>query len=414
MTSEYFTVKTDIEGMNFIANKETGKWVLAKEFDDEIKQKISSPFVKKPFQGAGKIVLNMGRQCNFNCVYCLVGELKDQTFNLTEKVGKKVIDEVSQLDKDERHIVFHGSEPMMNYSLIKKLVEYNKQRDEKVTFSMQSNGSLFNETNLNFLVSNNVGIGVSLDGIAKHQNYARPYRDGPPSYVDVKDNLLKIKNLQGNISAITVVTKDNVSDLVEIVESFENLGLESVLLSPVSPIKNSSLVPNLQKLTSNMQNVLDRFIEKETNGEKTVKIRNLRDYLRNFFRPKTTSNCLQCGSGLKQPILAIDYDGSIFPCDFFWEKESYKIGNIFDMSLKDAINSNKNLRVYKDINNIKECSPCDWKRFCGGGCPGGAVAYKNTIESKSIYCEYNKNMFEYIARKIPDIHSNQLIGHFIS
>jgi uncharacterized protein len=415
MNPEYFIIKTDFSEVNFIANKETGKWVLANTFDEKVRQKISCAFVKRQFQGFGKIVLNMGRECNFDCIYCLVGDLKNQKFKLTEKVGKKVVEIVSQLDPDERHIVFHGSEPMFSYDLIKELIQYNKEQcGDKVSFSIQSNGSLFNEANLEFLVDNNVGIGISLDGLENHQNYARPYRNSSHSYLDVKKNLLKVKKIQGDISTITVVTKHNVSDLVKIVESYEHLGLKSVLFVPVSPKRDTSLVPDLNELTRNMQNVLERFVEKEINKEKTVKIRNLRDYLRNFFRPKTTSNCLQCGSGYKQPIIAIDYDGSIYPCDYFWGKELYRIGNIFDMPLKSATNSNKNFRVYRDVDNIRECSRCIWKRFCGGGCPGGTEAFKYTIESKSIYCKYNKNMLKYIAKKIPEIHSKGLIRHFIS
>lgn len=414
MNEEIFIIKSDLEEINFIGNRETGKWVLGKKLDSEIRENISTPFSKEPCKGVGKIVLNMGRECNFNCTYCLVGDSKQESLKLEGAVGKKVLDRVFEFS-EERHIVFHGSEPMMNYGLIQELIEYNQEKNYGISFSIQSNGTLFNKDNLNFLIKNRVGVGVSLDGNAIHQNLNRPYKNNKDSYEDVIKSMLEVKSIQGNISTITVITKENVSDLEEIVESYESLGLESVLFAPVSPITDESLVPDKKLLAKNMKQILDRYIHNEEEGIPTIRIRNLRDYLRIFFRPKTTSNCLQCGSGETQPILAVDCDGSIYPCDFFWGNKEYLIGNISDMPFSEALSSDKNMRVYRDVQEIEPCASfCDWKRFCGGGCPGATASYKNTLIKNSFYCDYNKEMFNYIAKKIPVLHSKKLIRHLIS
>ena len=83
------------------------------------------------------------------------------------------------------------------------------------------------------------------------------------------------------------------------------------------------------------------------------------------------------------PLLAIDIDGSIYPCDYFWKNTDFKIGNIFEMSLDEASESKNNFRNYRNVENIEECGICDWKRFCGRGCPGGSETQKNRTDIKS-------------------------------
>ncbi|MBU3896709.1 MAG: radical SAM protein [Nanoarchaeota archaeon] len=408
-----YSIQTETEHVCFVLNRETGRWVITSRFDKEVRRKISKPFVKRPFIGTYLIALNMGRYCNFNCKYCLVGDLKSYNKLLDEEVALIALDRIMELDPFDRHLVFHGSEPMLSFPLLKRLVSHAKRLDYNIQFSIQTNGSLFDDTNLLFLVNNNVGIGISFDGLPIHQDTTRPLKDGSPTYHKVLKNIIKVKKHQGNLSIITVVTKYNVNDLSDIIEHYEQLGIDSVLFCPVTPINDMSLKPDIDDLVLNMTKILDRYIEKTISGERTIRIDNLKHYLRNFFRPKTTSNCIQCGACQKHPLLAIDIDGSIYPCDYLWGNSNYKIGNIVEMSLKDALNSSRNYRCYRDVNNISHCVSCSWKLFCGGGCPGGSLALGGKLEESSIYCDYNRAMFTYVAKRIPFFHFTRLLPKFL-
>ncbi len=412
MESKFF-VKTDVEGINFVADRENGKWVITNKFDEKVKESLSGSFSSKPFSMVEMVALNMGRECNFDCVYCLVRDLKENTKQLTEEVGLKILEELSELPLKDRKLVFHGSEPMMNYKLIQKLVLESKRMDFNIEFCMQSNGSLFSEKNLDFLIENGIGIGISCDGLKIHQDLSRPYKGGFTNYRIVKENLSKIQKRQKKLSVITVVTKYNVMDLERITQDFEKKGIESVSFSPVNPIKDPFIAPSQKDLIGNVKKVCDRYLDLTLNGKNPIKIQNLRNWLGVFFNPKTTSNCLQCGAGSKHPLLAIDIDGSIYPCDYLWENKEYRIGNIFEMSLKDSMNSKKNFRVYRDVGNIEECNVCNWKRFCGGGCPGGSISIGRGLEVKSLNCEYNHAMLDYVAKKIPLIHSERLVREIL-
>jgi len=154
-----FKIKTETEGIDFIGNKETGKWVITNKFNENVRKKISGPFIKKPFNRIDMLVLNMGRECNFNCSYCFIGDLKNKKETLNEEVGVKALERASELPQNQCKIVFHGSEPMMNYQLIKKLILKSREINRNYSFRMQSNGSLFTNKKIDFLTKNKVGIG---------------------------------------------------------------------------------------------------------------------------------------------------------------------------------------------------------------------------------------------------------------
>ncbi len=415
MNDPIFELETDTK-KKFIMNRDTGRWVIADRIDGEVIEQVSRLVGKtESFTGTSLIVLNTGRKCNLRCKYCHVGELKEQNEDMPPEVGRKAIDRVLELDERDRHIVFHGSEPFMNLGLLKELVSYSKDKGDKIRFSVQSNGTLFGESALDFLHNQGVVSGLSFDGLRQHQDATRPYANGASTYERIIDGISALREKQGGLSVITVVSKYNVNDLEEIANDFEARGIESVLFSLLyPPIQDSSIAPDNNLLFDNMKIVLDNYIEKTIEGQHPIKIRNLRDTLRTFFKEKTTDNCVQCGGGKTHPLIAIDIDGSIYPCDFFWGRKEYSIGNIFNNSLRESFNSTNNFRVFRSLERIDECyNNCDWVRFCGAGCPGGSVVGEKGIASKSIYCDYYKELFGYVAGKIPFLHETGLLGKML-
>jgi len=64
----------------------------------------------------------------------------------------------------------------------------------------------------------------------------------------------------------------------------------------------------------------------------------------------------------------VEYNGDIYPCDFFVQPE-LKLGNITDSGWDDLQKS----LLYQKFGGQKnewnrECSSCEWKRFCAGDC----------------------------------------------
>lgn len=403
-----FKIKSEAE-RDFFCNRNTGKWVLTKEIDKKTSESLSEKIGCTEFKGTSLIVLNITRRCNLDCIYCFAGDVKGET-GMNQTTGRKSIDRVLELPKKSRKVVFHGNEPMTNFELIRDLVQYSKGQIE---FCMQTNGTLFTNDQIKYLVENNVGISISIDGLAKHQDKCRPLIGGASSYDRIISNIRKVRAAQGNISLITVISRYNVNDLEEILESFEEEGVSSVCFNPAYPDGKTDFCPDQQTLIKSMIKLFNREIERNISNKPGISITNFKDLLRTFFSPRTTYNCARCSGTPIHPLIGIDVDGTIYPCDLFWGKSEFRIGNITDMSIKESLNSPKNFRVYRNIDNVKPCNKCEWKMFCGAECPGTSIRCTGSIADKGFYCEYRKAILEYVASKIPFLHEKRMLGKMI-
>jgi uncharacterized protein len=407
-------IKTDSD-KKFFLNKKNGKWVLSENLNKKTLEYLLQDLDKnQKFLGTSMVVLNVSNICNLNCIYCHVKEVKDTKTRMSSEVGRKAIDRVFELPEKNRLVVFHGREPSTNFPLIKDLVEYCKEKG-KIEFCVQSNGTLFDKEQLKYFEKEKIGIGISLDGLEKHQSINRPSKNHESSYQKIINNLNEIKKIQKGLSIITVVSKYNVSDLEEITRDLEEKVVSSVSFSPMYPNKDSySECPDQTELSEKMRGIFNNYLERTIKDENPIRILNLRDVTRIFFRNNFTSNCVKCSGNNIHPLMAIDVNGDIYPCDFFWGRKKYKVGNIFQDSLIESLNSRKNFRITRTTKKIEECSSCDWERFCGAGCPGSSVLEGKGIANKSYYCEYNKNMFEYVAKKLPLFHEKRILDKILA
>lgn len=395
------------DGKKFRCNPENGKWIIG---EGELPEYLNQKLVFEPFCGTSMIVANISQMCPLDCVYCFAKKSRGDK-KMSVLTGKKMIDRVFELSEAERNLVFHGNEPMTNYSLIKELILYSKPKG-KINFRMQTNAILLDEEKIRFLTENNVGIGISLDGLSNHQNYNRPFFqdfDLSNSYEKVLENINILKNFQPEIPLIAVITKNNVNDLENILHHFENLGISSVYFNPAYPSKDKDYSPEISELEENMKKVLDNHIENILMGDSKIKITNLRDLFRTFFTTRNTYSCIRCSGTKIHPLLGVGIQGEIYPCDLFWDQENYKIGNIFDNSFIESFNSPKNMRINRDFQKMESCLDCNWKTFCGGECPGSAQMLFEDIHQSGPYCEYRKFMLEYAAKKISFLHEKNIL-----
>jgi len=126
----------------------------------------------------GQIVLNLTENCNLRCKYCFFSESYDNTRNRTDKImsEKTAIDALDYYFKEFKKVLmynpgkkcvvtFYGGEPLLNFEIIKKCVEYTKENcPSEYIFSITSNGLLLQNEIAEYLVSNDFYISVSLDG----------------------------------------------------------------------------------------------------------------------------------------------------------------------------------------------------------------------------------------------------------
>lgn len=119
-----------------------------------------------------QLTLQVTQTCNLKCEYCTYSgnymNREHTNISMSFETAKKAIDYFISHSRDSSifAISFYGGEPLLEFDLIKKCVEYADSRSEgrKVTYNFTTNGTLLTEEKYEFLVEHDFSLLVSLDG----------------------------------------------------------------------------------------------------------------------------------------------------------------------------------------------------------------------------------------------------------
>lgn len=134
-----------------------------------------------------QFILKMHARCNLACDYCYMYEAADQSWRdsprqmsaeILRRTGERIAQHARRHRLDKVQVIFHGGEPLLAgaSTLARSAATLRAAMPEKtaVTFSIQTNGTLLDETALAELARENIRIAVSLDGDqATHDRHRR-------------------------------------------------------------------------------------------------------------------------------------------------------------------------------------------------------------------------------------------------
>lgn len=169
--------------------------------------RITPEDVKKCLINLGQVVFEVTDDCNLSCKYCAFGDLyggydRRASRRMRFEEARTIIDYLVSIWKqnalsDEEistTISFYGGEPLLNFPLIKEVVEYVESLDirRRFNFSMTTNCFLLDKY-LQFLADHEFDILCSLDGDEKSNAY-RIRKDGASSFNRVFANIKLLQN----------------------------------------------------------------------------------------------------------------------------------------------------------------------------------------------------------------------------
>ena len=129
------------------------------------------------------LTLMLAQECNMRCSYCYgEGGENNNKGIMTENVAFQAIDYLVKNSTDELlHIAFLGGEPLLNFPLFKKVIEYCKQisadTGKKFSYTITTNGTLITDSIEKYLIENKVVCQISLDGTKeKNDRFGKCFR----------------------------------------------------------------------------------------------------------------------------------------------------------------------------------------------------------------------------------------------
>ena len=347
------------------------------------------------------LCLHIDHDCNLKCKYCFAeeGEYHGHRALMSSEVGRAAIDFLIKNSGKRRNLEvdFFGGEPLMNFDVVKDIVEYGRQQekiyDKNFRFTITTNGVLLNDDILEYINKNMHNVVISLDGRKEINDMMRPRAGGQGSYDLIVPKFQKLAESRNQTDYYIrgTFTRHNL-DFSKDVLHMADLGFKQISVEPVVGSEDTDYAireEDIPAVCKEYEKLAAELYERHKKGGKE-------DF--NFFHfnidlkggPCVVKRLVGCGSGTE--YLSVTPEGKLYPCHQFVGLEGFEMGSVFDglknFELRDKFSK---CNVYAK----EECGKC-WARFyCSGGCAANAYQLEGDIlKPYKIGCELQRKRVE--------------------
>ena len=345
------------------------------------------------------LCLHIAHDCNLACRYCFAeeGEYHGRRALMSFEVGKKALDFLIANSGSRRNLEvdFFGGEPLMNWEVVKQLVEYGREQeklhDKHFRFTLTTNGVLLNDEIMEFCNREMSNVVLSLDGRKAVNDKMRPFRNGKGSYDLIVPKFQKFADSRNQMNYYVRGTFTHYNlDFAEDAIHFADLGFRQMSIEPVvAPPEADYAIreEDLPQILDQYDKLAKEYIKRKKEG---------RGF--NFFHfmidlnagPCVAKRLSGCGSGTE--YLAVTPWGDLYPCHQFVGQEGFLLGNVDEGITNTAVRDEFKLcNVYaKD-----KCRDCFARFYCSGGCAANSYNFHGTItDAYDIGCAMQKKRIE--------------------
>ena len=357
----------------------------------------------KPMAGALKaktsgvikaLCLHIAHTCNLNCSYCFAsqGKYHGERALMSYEVGKRALDFLVE-NSGSRHnleVDFFGGEPLMNFDVVKKLVEYarsiEKEKNKHFRFTLTTNGVLVDDDVIDFANKEMSNVVLSLDGRKEvHDRYRVDYA-GNGSWEKIVPKFQKFVKERGNKDYYMRGTFTHANpDFLEDIKTMLDLGFTQLSMEPVVAAADdpSALTEEDKPIVEKQYEELAKLMLKRDKEGRPFTFYHYMIDLKGG--PCIYKRISGCGSGTE--YMAVTPWGDLYPCHQFVGDEKFKLGDIYNgVTNKSMQNEFASCNVYAR----PDCADCWAKFYCSGGC--AANAYHATGSVTGVY-KYGCDLF---------------------
>ncbi len=348
-------------------------------------------------QHLSSLGLILDERCNFNCSYCLARKVIEasnkklsKVRRMTWSIAKNAIDRfmnfIKRRQRNKVEIYFGGSEPLLAWNLMQKVIDYSVGRygnSYEFAFSTNSNASLITPTRAGYLAQNNVTVTTSLDGPLEVNDQIRRLVSGNGTFrriISGWDNLDKEgKKVEWFCLTLTDQNIDRIKE--NFFDFLADRGITSCSFEP-------DMINSLQKDPDELVDMLLWF--KKLGEKRNITVGGLWDKpFKNMFESRLKNKLFNCSAFTGMGI-SVSPSGIVLPCSYS-RTELGTVEGLDDIFQSDSFRSLITSRV---IGNIKACKGCEIEGQCMGGCyiTSEYGKYTNSLEAFWYRCEVFKKV----------------------
>ncbi|MFW9901291.1 MAG: anaerobic sulfatase maturase [Candidatus Thorarchaeota archaeon] len=351
--------------------------------------------------------------CNLRCEYCFYIDHLERTKDtprMSDEVLEKMITSYMETNQNNYYTFgWQGGEPMiMGLKFFQKVVEFQKfyaPSGAVISNGLQTNGTLITDDFAHFLGEYKFLLGVSLDGPAYIHDYYRKTIGKKPSHHLVIKGIERLRQNKVEFNILILVNNENVKKANEIYHYLREQGFYYHQYIPCVEYNEKNNPESFSITGEEWGNFLcalfDEWIKEDINKVSIRLFDSILEYLvyGRYNVCHMDKNCCQ--------YFVIEYDGSVYPCDFF-VRDDLLLGNVlydeWDVILKSPIYYKFGQQKSKWHQN---CNSCPFIDLCHGDCQKFRIGGSNNSNNLSFLCKgwkrfyaYTLPRFEMIANKI--------------
>ena len=335
-----------------------------------------------------------GPLCNLDCEYCYYLEKENLYGNKTDwrmkhDVLEKYIKEyINTQAVPVISFTWQGGEPtLLGLDFFEEVVNLQKKyaNGKRIINSFQTNGLLIDDKWCRFFRDNNFLIGLSVDGPQKVHDRYRLLKGGKPTFEKVMKGLDLLKHYEVEFNTLTCVTKYSSHRAAEVYNFLKNTGSRYMQFIPIverratiqgdypvslvtQDYKDAALVTEWSVEPLQYGRFLWNIFQEWVRNDVGAVFVNSFDVALEAWTGRDPGLCVfreKCGQGL-----VMEHNGDLYSCDHYVYPE-YKLGNIMEDSLKEMVDSDKQIKFGADKHDRLPtyCLDCEFLFACNGECP---------------------------------------------
>ena len=338
--------------------------------------------------------------CNLDCEYCFYLDRDADPYSalpgrrMTLETLERLVDTYLFYSFPNSIFAFQGGEPTLaGLPFFEKLVEFQQQHGrggQSVANAMQTNAVLIDKSWCDFFRSYSWLLGVSLDGPEEINDLYRFNKERRGTWKRVIQSVELMQTNKVEFNILCVLSAANVDRPKELYKFYRKLGIDNLQFIPLAEFDGQG-------------NRLPYTITAEQYGRFLCEVFELWWPERRKVRIRFFDNLAEAVAGQKpgtctmhetcDSYVVIEYNGDVYPCDFFVES-GWKLGNVnLDSWGEIARRTRRYSFASKKTLAHPECQVCEFQAICHGGCPKFRHGPNGRFEELDYFCAAYKMIF---------------------
>jgi uncharacterized protein len=339
--------------------------------------------------------------CNLDCSYCFYLDRDADPYRdlparqMTLDTLERLVDSYLFYSYPAATFAFQGGEPTLcGVDFFRKLVSFQKEygrNGQTVSNALQTNGVLLDAEWAQLFREYSFLIGLSLDGPEELNDRYRVNKAGHGTFRKVMNGLEVLKTGKVDFNILCVLSQANVDKPKEIYRYFRSLGVEHMQFIPLAEFAPDGAPLPFTITAEQYGRFLCEVFDLWWPERRKVRVRffdNLAEAVAGM-KPGTCTMHESCDS-----YVVIEYNGDVYPCDFFVEGD-WKLGNVNLDSWSEIARRQKrfNFASNKSLAHA-DCQICQYQSICHGGCPKTRHGPHRRFDDLDYFCQAYKMIFD--------------------